>query len=152
MDLYYRISVFKIVLPSLSERIDDIDKLTAHFINVFSEKMVIQHPNVSKDFIAHLKNHTWKGNIRELRNVIERAMILCDGELRPEFLPLEFTFDENGQNSFELAVVEKQHIKKVLAITKGNKAAAAKLLDIGLNTLYRKLESATSGTKKPSGH
>ena len=152
MDLYYRISVFKIVLPSLSERIDDIDMLTTHFINIFSEKMVVQHPNVSKDFLQHLKNHSWKGNIRELRNVIERAMILCDGELKPEFLPLEFTFEENGQNSLELAVVEKQHIKKVLAITKGNKAAAAKLLDIGLNTLYRKLEPDNTEAEKSTNN
>ena len=67
-------------------------------------------------------------------------MILCDGELRPEFLPLEFTYQENAPNSLELAEVEKQHIKKVLMITKGNKAEAAKKLDIGLNTLYRKIE------------
>jgi two-component system NtrC family response regulator len=141
MDLYYRLSVFKITLPSLSERIDDIDLLTTHFIKIFTDKMVVQYPKVSKDFLNILKKHSWKGNIRELRNVIERAMILCDGELRPEFLPLEFTYQENSQNSLELAEVEKQHIKKVLTITKGNKAESAKILDIGLNTLYRKIES-----------
>lgn len=142
MDLYYRLSVFQITLPSLAERVDDIDLLTDHFIRIFADKMVIQRPRVSKEFLNHLKRHNWKGNIRELRNVIERAMILCDGELRPEFLPLEFTFQEgDGSNSLELAEVEKQHIKKVLNITKGNKAEAARLLDIGLNTLYRKIES-----------
>ena len=72
-------------------------------------------------------------------------MILCDGELRPEFLPLEFTYQENSPNSLELAEVEKQHIKKVLTITKGHKAEAAKILDIGLNTLYRKIESYNLG-------
>jgi two-component system NtrC family response regulator len=141
MDLYYRLSVFKIMLPSLAERIDDIDILTSHFIKIIADKMVVQYPKVSKDFLNILKKHTWRGNIRELRNVIERAMILADGELRPEFLPLEFTYQENAQNSLELAEVEKQHIKKVLAITKGNKAESAKILDIGLNTLYRKIES-----------
>lgn len=141
MDLYYRLSVFKITLPSLSERVDDIDLLTNHFIKIFADKMVVQYPKISKDFLDILKKHNWKGNIRELRNVIERAMILSDGELRPEFLPLEFTYQENSTNSLELAEVEKQHIKKVLTITKGNKAEAAKLLDIGLNTLYRKIES-----------
>jgi two-component system NtrC family response regulator len=141
MDLYYRLSVFKITLPSLADRIDDIDMLTTHFIKLFTDKMVVQYPKISKDFLDILKKHHWKGNIRELRNVIERAMILCDGELRPEFLPLEFTYQENSQNSLELAEVEKQHIKKVLTITKGNKAEAAKILDIGLNTLYRKIES-----------
>lgn len=141
MDLYYRLSVFKITLPSLAERVDDIDLLTTHFIKLFTDKMVVQYPRISKDFLNILKKHSWKGNIRELRNVIERAMILSDGELRPEFLPLEFTYQENSPNSLELAEVEKQHIKKVLAITKGNKAEAAKILDIGLNTLYRKIES-----------
>ncbi len=141
MDLYYRLSVFKITLPALADRIDDIDILTAHFIKIFTDKMVVQYPRISKDFLNILKKHNWKGNIRELRNVIERAMILSDGELRPEFLPLEFTYQENETNSLELAEVEKQHIKKVLALTKGNKAESAKLLDIGLNTLYRKIES-----------
>ena len=140
MDLYYRVSVFKINLPSLAERVDDIDLLTTHFINIFTDKMAVQYPKISRDFLDTLKTHSWKGNIRELRNVIERAMILCDGELRPEFLPLEFTYQENAPNSLELAEVEKQHIKKVLMITKGNKAEAAKKLDIGLNTLYRKIE------------
>ncbi len=141
MDLYYRLSVFKINLPSLSERVDDIDLLTTHFINIFTDKMAVQYPKISRDFLDTLKTHSWKGNIRELRNVIERAMILCDGELRPEFLPLEFTYQESTPNSLELAEVEKQHIKKVLMITKGNKAEAAKKLDIGLNTLYRKIET-----------
>ncbi len=153
MDLYYRISVFKIMLPSLSQRIDDIDMLTSHFISVFSEKMAMHYPQVSKDFLSHLKKHNWKGNIRELKNVIERAMILCDdGLLRPEFLPLEFTFQENSQEPLELAEVEKMHIKKVLALTNGNKAAAAKLLDIGLNTLYRKIESMNFETAKATDH
>ena len=141
MDLYYRLSVFKIVLPSLLERVDDIDLLSKCFIDFFANKMAVQLPKISKDFLDTLKKHHWKGNIRELRNVIERAMILSDGELRPEFLPLEFTYQQSSTNSLELAEVEKQHIKKVLAITKGNKAESAKLLDIGLNTLYRKIET-----------
>ena len=141
LDLYYRLSVFQITLPPLSDRIDDIDLLTTHFIKHFVDKMVVQYPKMSKEFLGMLKKHAWKGNIRELRNVIERAMILCDGELRPEFLPLEFSYENDTQNSLELAEVEKKHILKVLTITKGNKAEAARLLDIGLNTLYRKIEA-----------
>jgi DNA-binding NtrC family response regulator len=140
-DLYYRLSVFQIMLPSLSERIDDIDLLTDHFIKMFTHKMALSYPKVAKAFLETLKKHSWKGNIRELRNVIERAMILCDGELRPEFLPMEFTFQNDATNSLELEEVEKQHIKKVLNLTKGNKAETARLLDIGLNTLYRKIET-----------
>lgn len=140
-DLFYRLSVFQITLPSLSERIQDIDLLTEHFLRMFSDKMAIAKPKVTRAFLDTLKKHSWKGNIRELRNVIERAMILCDGELRPEFLPLELTFQESGTNSLVLEEVEKQHIKRVLNITKGNKAEAARVLDIGLNTLYRKIET-----------
>lgn len=140
-DLFYRLSVFQITLPSLSERIQDIDLLTEHFLRMFSDKMAIAKPKVTRAFLDTLKKHNWKGNIRELRNVIERAMILCDGELRPEFLPLDLTFQEGGTNSLVLEEVEKQHIKRVLNITKGNKAEAARVLDIGLNTLYRKIET-----------
>ncbi|MBS1685559.1 MAG: sigma-54-dependent Fis family transcriptional regulator [Bacteroidetes bacterium] len=140
-DLFYRLSVFQITLPSLSERIQDIDLLTEHFLRMFADKMAISKPKVGRAFLDTLKKHSWKGNIRELRNVIERAIILCDGELRPEFLPMEFTYQESGTNSLVLEEVEKQHIKRVLNITKGNKAEAARVLDIGLNTLYRKIET-----------
>ncbi|MBS1625190.1 MAG: sigma-54-dependent Fis family transcriptional regulator [Bacteroidetes bacterium] len=140
-DLFYRLSVFQITLPSLSERIQDIDLLTEHFLRMFADKMAISKPKVGRAFLDTLKKHRWKGNIRELRNVIERAIILCDGELRPEFLPMEFTYQESGTNSLVLEEVEKQHIKRVLNITKGNKAEAARVLDIGLNTLYRKIET-----------
>ncbi len=142
IDLFYRLSVFQILLPSLSDRIDDIDMLTTHFVKMAVEKMTVPYPKISKDFLTALKRHSWKGNIRELKNVIERAMILCDGELRPEFLPLEFTLgQEEDSGSLELAEIEKRHIKKVLTITKSNKAEAARLLHIGLNTLYRKIET-----------
>jgi DNA-binding NtrC family response regulator len=140
-DLYYRLSVFQITLPSLSDRIEDIDLLTDHFIKIFATKMAIAYPKVAKTFLDTMKKHAWKGNIRELRNVIERAMILCDGELRPEFLPMEFTFQGDATNSLVLEEIEKQHIKKVLNLTKGNKAETARILDIGLNTLYRKIET-----------
>ncbi|MBY0425676.1 MAG: sigma-54-dependent Fis family transcriptional regulator, partial [Cytophagales bacterium] len=79
----------------------------------------------------------------ELRNVIERAVILTDGnELTVSSLPLEFNMHQNFGivGSFEMAVIEKHHIQKVLAHTKGNKTEAARLLNIGLTTLYRKVE------------
>ena len=138
-DLFYRLSVFQITLPSLHERVDDLEMLTNHFIDEFTDKMVIQYPKVSKDFIKVLKKHQWKGNIRELKNVIERAMILSDGELRPEFLPFDFMNDSSTSTSLVLADVEKLHIRKVLRHTNGNKAETARMLHIGLNTLYRKI-------------
>ena len=97
---------------------------------------------MSRDFLRRLEQQGWKGNIRELKNVMERAVILADGpELKPEHLPLELqqtSFDTSS--SLDLGVVERSHIQKVLHYTKGNKTKAAELLGIGLTTLYRKLE------------
>jgi two-component system NtrC family response regulator len=91
-----------------------------------------------------LERQPWKGNIRELRNVIERAVILSEGsELTWESLPVEFRQDLPvglPMSAFDLASVEKLHIQRVLIHTKGNKVEAAKLLNIGLTTVYRKIE------------
>ena len=97
---------------------------------------------MSKEFIARLQQQEWKGNIRELKNVIERAVILADGpELTPEYLPIDIQQSlSNSSSSFDLANIERSHIQKVLHYTKGNKSKAAELLGIGLTTLYRKLE------------
>lgn len=141
-DLFYRLNVFSIELPSLRERKEDIPLLAALFLKIFAEKTNKRVTGMSKEFIVRLQQQEWKGNIRELKNVIERAVILADdAELRPEHLPLEIqqsTFD--GPSSFDLANIERSHIEKVLRHTKGNKTKAAELLGIGLTTLYRKLE------------
>ena len=94
--------------------------------------------------MEHLQNHDWKGNIRELKNIMERACILeTDTELGINSLPLELqttTYKPQSLSAFDLASVEKLHIQRVLNHTKGNKTEAAKLLNIGLTTLYRKIE------------
>ncbi|MEO7990419.1 MAG: sigma-54 dependent transcriptional regulator [Chryseolinea sp.] len=138
-DLYYRLSVFSISLPSLRERKDDIRIFADHFIKQFSLKTNKPAPHLNKDFLVALKNHPWKGNIRELKNVIERSVILADNELNASLLPSDFSVDDDA-NHFDLAQVEKKHIKKVLAHVDGNKTQAAKLLGIGLTTLYQKIK------------
>ena len=100
---------------------------------------------MSREFMEHLQQHEWKGNIRELKNIIERAVILADNaELTVDNLPTELqvtSFQTNGPlSAFDLASVEKLHIQRVLNHTKGNKTEAARLLNIGLTTLYRKIE------------
>jgi len=91
-------------------------------------------------FLKALQVHPWKGNIRELKNVIERCVILADrDELTPELLPSDFNI-ESGPDAFDLDSVMKKHIQKVLTHTQGNKTAAAKLLGIGLTTLYQKIK------------
>jgi DNA-binding NtrC family response regulator len=103
-------------------------------------------PIALHDSVMPLLNaHEWKGNIRELKNVLERAVILAEGELLPEHLPLDIQLSSPHSpthvlSTFDLASVEKMHIQRVLNHTKWNKAEAARLLDIGLTTLYRKIE------------
>lgn len=90
-------------------------------------------------FLKALQHHPWKGNIRELKNVIERSVILSDGELDKSVLPSDFNVEEEA-NSLDLVSMEKRHIKKVLTYTSGNKTQAARLLDISLTTLYQKIK------------
>jgi len=138
-DLYYRFSVFVIKLPSLRERKEDIGLLAGYFAKEFAAKTNKSNVNLTGSFLTALKNHPWKGNIRELKNVIERCVILSDtNELTADILPGDFNTD--GENALTLESVEKHHILKVLKITDGNKTQAAKLLDIGLTTLYQKLK------------
>lgn len=144
-DLFYRLNVFTILLPPLRERKKDIPVLAEYFLKIFSAKTNTAVQSMSKEFLEHLQQHDWKGNIRELKNVIERAVILANGtELTLENLPLDLQATHfNSQktlSAFDLASVEKLHIQKVLIYTKGNKAEAARLLNIGLTTLYRKIE------------
>jgi DNA-binding NtrC family response regulator len=144
-DLFYRLNVFTISLPPLRERKKDIPALAQFFLTVFSAKASNAVTGISKEFLEHLQQHNWKGNIRELKNIIERAVILANGsELTLENLPLELQAvnfnSQNALSSFDLTTVEKSHIQKVLLYTKGNKTETARLLNIGLTTLYRKIE------------
>ncbi|HEY4936097.1 MAG TPA: helix-turn-helix domain-containing protein [Puia sp.] len=99
----------------------------------------------SKQFMEHLKSHDWQGNIRELKNVVERAVILTVHEkLTPDMLPpgLQKGNQKKRQtwSVFELNTMEKMHIERILKHTGGNKVEAARLMNIGLTTLYRKIE------------
>lgn len=146
-DLFYRIAVFQISLPPLRERVIDIEELAIFFLRTFTNKTNKKINKISKNYLEALKQHSWKGNIRELKNVIERSVILTGTtELEEDSLPLELqrlgTLDnrEKTLSAFELASVEKVHIQKVLNYTNGNKTETAKLLNIALTTLYRKID------------
>lgn len=145
-DLYYRIAVFSIALPPLRERLIDIEDLALFFLQRFATKTAKKIMHISAGYLEALKQHNWKGNIRELRNIIERSVILTDaGELSVESLPVELqkpiSSGETNKHlsAFDLASAEKLHIQKVLNYTNGNKTETAKLLNIALTTLYRKL-------------
>lgn len=141
-DLYYRLNVFTIELPPLRDRKSDIPLLIHHYISLFAAKTNKQIKGISKEAEELLKQADWKGNIRELKNVIERAVILEDSEyITPISLPYDLQSSFKGtENMYDLAVIEKQHIQKVLRHTNGNKTETARLLNIGLTTLYRKME------------
>ncbi|MEP7163817.1 MAG: sigma-54 dependent transcriptional regulator [Ferruginibacter sp.] len=146
-DLFYRIAVFQIALPALRERVIDIEELAIYFLQLFANKTNKKNLAFSKSYFEALKQHSWKGNIRELKNVIERSVILTDGsELNTDTLPPEFMQHNTGTSygkqlsAFDLASAEKIHIQKVLNYSNGNKTETAKLLNIALTTLYRKLD------------
>lgn len=145
-DLFFRLNVFTIHLPSLNERKDDIVLLAKNFVSVYAAKINKRINGMTPDFIACLQQHHWQGNIRELKNVIERAVILeNDDALTVNSLPADFLLNTTDNNPktlsvFDMATVEKLHIQRVLNHTRGNKTEAARLLNIGLTTLYRKIE------------
>ena len=146
-DLFYRLSVFQIHLPPLRERAGDVRILAKAFIKDFSGRLARPVTEITSAFFEALEQQPWKGNIRELRNVIERSLIVCEGEgLDVADLPLDIQnahyeqSDETSPGSFELSAMERRHIARVLEYTKGNKTEAARLLKIGLTTLYRKIE------------
>ena len=146
-DLYYRLSVFRIQLPPLRERIEDIELYVRAFVKMFGPGVGKKIEEITPEYLGTLKKHVWKGNVRELRNVIERSMIIADGAvLTVSDLPFDIqqsvleSEGGKGYSEFDLAQVEKAHIRKVLQYTGGNKTEAARLMHIGLTTLYRKIE------------
>ena len=146
-DLYYRLAVVTIQLPRLVDRGDDLLLLLAHFARQFAERYAKRIDGVSDRALELLRNHQWVGNVRELRNVIERAaIVVSDGTLRSEHLPDELRAEEPGvperttSGLPTLAEAEARHIARVLTHTGGQIGAAADILGIHRNTLTRKMK------------
>jgi two-component system NtrC family response regulator len=144
-DLYFRLNIFEIKIPPLRERVKDIVPLVHYFVKEFSSRSNKKELTINPDFLHKLETYHWPGNVRELRNVIERSVILVNGELlTQDVLPYEMQHqaDKGSKtlSAFSMQSVEKLHIQKVLNYTKGNKAETARLLEIGVATLYRKLD------------
>lgn len=144
-DLFYRLSVFNIHLPALKDRPSDIPMLIEFLVGICASKMNMKIPQIDSAYIDAMKNHHWRGNIRELKNVVERSLILMEGDsLTLNSLPYDIQVEKpkshSSSSSFALYDVEKEHIQRVLHHTHHNKAEAARLLGIGIATLYRKIE------------
>ncbi|APF19063.1 two-component system, NtrC family, response regulator PilR [Caldithrix abyssi DSM 13497] len=145
-DLYYRLNVVEIKLPSLNERKEDIPLLVDHFIKKYNNELKRRVLGTDNETMRILMNYPWKGGIRELENVIERALILCEGEyitksdLPPNMVREEYLSAVPDRLKDAVAAFEKEHILNILRRTGNNKEEAAKLLDISLSSLYRKMD------------
>lgn len=146
-DLYYRLSVMPITLPPLRDRRADIMPLVQHFITHFDQKLNRRVQGVTPKAEVLLESYNWPGNIRELRNVIERAIILCSGDrIHASDLPLggaeswESTESrEDGEQLLSLEEVESLHIQRTLTATGQNLSRGAEILGVTRTTLYNKL-------------
>ncbi|HEV8593390.1 MAG TPA: sigma 54-interacting transcriptional regulator [Pyrinomonadaceae bacterium] len=163
-DLFYRLSVFPITLPPLRDRIEDIQPLVYHFLERYKEKTGRFVSGISKEALRALVNHEWTGNVRELENAVERAVIIASGrQIELDDLPEAISrraFEAFAQARHERAraagegrsigieialpasmeEIEKLVINATLDYTDGDKSRASRLLNIGRKTLYRKLE------------
>jgi DNA-binding NtrC family response regulator len=146
-DLFYRLHVFSIELPTLDRRREDIPLLVDHFIKELGPHMAKDIRGADNDCLEGLKTRRWPGNIRQLRNTVERALVVTRGPLLSVGdLPPEPPSGPDAAPAFEIRlgsridVVEKELIVRTLDLTEGNKARAAEILGISLKTLYNRLE------------
>jgi len=153
-DLFYRLNVFPIILPPLRERKDDIPLLVDYFIDKYCSSLKSGKKTVAPDAIELLINYPWKGNVRELENCIERAIILCEGDLITSDnivlnrqmllesslsnLPMDGPLEASVREAVRIA--ETQRISKALKETKGNKSRASELLQVSYKTLLTKIK------------
>jgi DNA-binding NtrC family response regulator len=168
-DLYYRLSVFPVTLPPLRDRVEDIQPLVFHFLERYKEKSGRFVSGISKEALRAMVNYEWSGNVRELENAIERAVIIASGrQIDLEDLPEAISkraFEANAVARHERAraagegrdiaieiglpatmdEIEKHVIEATLDYAEGDKSRASRLLNIGRKTLYRKLEQYENG-------
>jgi transcriptional regulator with PAS, ATPase and Fis domain len=146
LDLFHRVGTFIIYLPPLRERKSDIPELVKYFVDMFSKKMGKNINRIQPQVFELLANYNFPGNIRELRNIMERAVILCsDDTMRVESFSLMNTFGSVDKKEFcfdtyNLEEIERKTILKALEVSNNNKSEAARLLNIEWNALYRRLQ------------
>lgn len=154
-DLYYRLNVVEIKLPTLNERKEDIPLLVNHFVEKYTKEMGRKVVGVDNETMKQLISHDWRGGVRELENVIERAVIFAEGEMiKQEDLAdhVRGSVAESGYpDSLKAALksFEKEHIYKTIKKFDYNKEEASNALNIGLSSLYRKMEELGIPTKSP---
>jgi DNA-binding NtrC family response regulator len=153
-DLYFRLNVIQLDLPPLRDRSSDIPLLAEKFKNDIALKNNRPEMTISRSAMEHLMSYSWPGNVRELINVVERAVILTDGnEITPQVLPPVFfkADPKNTKTSLKLSDVEKNHIIYVIDQCSGNISKAARMLGVDRKTLYNKMkqyEDENNGEKE----
>ena len=161
-DLYFRLNVFHVPLPPLSQRIEDVPALLDYFIAKESKKMGLEGDiELSPEAKAHLLSYAWPGNVRELQNVVARSLILCEnGRIELTDLPQNISdIKDNimgypglvkGSLKQQLQAYELEVIKKAIEAAEGDRKLAASQLGIGISSLYRKLEGEANDNHKSS--
>jgi two-component system response regulator AtoC len=144
-DLFYRLNVVTLRLPRLAERRDDIPLLAKHFCGLYSQITGKPRPQIAKEAMELLLSYSFPGNVRELENIMERAVALCEdqiiqaADLPPDLQELEFRSYE-GEELLSLEEIERRHIAKVIAKTGHRKGLASKILGLPRTTLWRKMK------------
>jgi two-component system response regulator PilR (NtrC family) len=154
-DLYYRLNVVEIKLPTLNERKDDIPLLVNHFIERYSNEMGKKIIGADNQTMKALISHDWRGGVRELENVIERAIIFCNKDVLSVNELADYFRGESSETGYPDSIkealrnFEREHILKTIKKYEYNKEEAAKALEIGLSSLYRKMDELNIPTKSP---
>jgi transcriptional regulator with PAS, ATPase and Fis domain len=143
-DLLYRINVVEVWVPPLRDRLEDLGPLTQHLLDKLGARLDLLGCTISPEAMTAFAEYPWPGNVRELENVIERALVLGSGiaislEDLPDRLTRHAASPVHGSGGGRLVDVERDHIRRTLETVGGNKAAAARALDVNRKTLYRKL-------------
>ena len=144
-DLFYRLNVVNVRMPPLRERMDDLPALVQHFATKLSSDLGLPEPSITGDDLFQLRSYEWPGNIRELKNVIERSLLLkqSPGQCLTGNAVEQSTATclQRDAKTYQLDEIEKNHILNVLDMEKGNKSAAARLLGVSRKTLERKVKA-----------
>jgi DNA-binding NtrC family response regulator len=149
-DLYFRLSAFLILIPPLRERNDDIRVLAEYFLQIFSQRMRKHIERFAPVVQDVLQQYSWPGNVREVKNVIERGVIMCEGSImEKKHLPLELTHKPREKEIIPLQEIEKEHISAALRRFQGNISQAAKALQIPRTTLRDRIRDLGISYNKP---
>jgi transcriptional regulator with PAS, ATPase and Fis domain len=144
-DLYYRLNIIDIHLPSLTERRDDIPILVNHFVGKYNQELKRKVLGVDNETMKVLMNYKWKGEVRELENMVERAVLLCEEDYitlkdLPPHASMGISLEYADDLKTSVRNFEKQHILSILRRVENDKNRCADILGIGLSSLYRKID------------